>query len=116
MADPLALGPIERELERFESRRPHGEFDVIGDARRKTLVADEREGGPIHHPSHYNSHPSGIETIDVIEEMTFNVGTAVKYLWRVGLKESEAPDQELAKAAWYIQRERERLRKRAERK
>lgn len=73
--------------------------------------ADEREGGPVHHPAHYNQHPSGIETIDVIEEMTFNVGTAVKYLWRVGLKQSESPDQELAKAAWYIQRERDRLQK-----
>lgn len=92
------------------------EFDVIGDASRKARVADEREGGPVHHPSHYNRHPSGIECIDVIEEMPLNIGTAMKYLWRVGLKESESPDQELAKAAWYIQRERERLRKRAERK
>jgi hypothetical protein len=41
---------------------------------------------PVNHPSHYTSHPSGVECIVVVEHMTFNVGNAVKYLWRAGLK------------------------------
>lgn len=54
-------------------------------------------------PAHYKSHPSGVEAIDVIEHMPFNVGTAVKYCWRLGLKDD--PIQELEKAIWYLQRE-----------
>ncbi len=60
-------------------------------------------GGPVNHPGHYNQHPSGIECIDVVEHMSFNVGNAVKYLWRADYKDSS--DQDLAKAKWYIQRE-----------
>jgi hypothetical protein len=69
---------------------------------------------PVNHPSHYNSHPAkcacgaGIECIDIVEHMSFNVGSAMKYLFRAGLK-SPDPDEDLAKAAWYIERERQRL-------
>ena len=35
---------------------------------------------PVNHPRHYTSHRSGVECIDVVEHMTFNVGNAVKYL------------------------------------
>lgn len=57
----------------------------------------------VNHPRHYNSHPSGIECIDVVEHMPFNIGNAVKYLWRCGLKGDEIED--LKKARWYIERE-----------
>lgn len=63
----------------------------------------------VDHPQHYNEHSKGIECIDVIEDMSFNVGSAIKYLWRAGLKPGEATDQDLRKAVWYIERERERL-------
>ncbi|WP_019997284.1 DUF3310 domain-containing protein [Aureimonas ureilytica] len=62
----------------------------------------------VNHPSHYTSHPSGVECIDVTEHMTFNLGNAVKYVWRAGLK-SVDPIQDLQKAAWYINREIDRL-------
>jgi len=65
----------------------------------------------VDHPSHYNASPSGIECIDVVEHMTFNVGNAVKYLWRHGLKPSASSVTDLKKAAWYIQREIERVSK-----
>ncbi len=65
----------------------------------------------VNHPRHYNAHPSGIECIVVIEHMTFNVGSAMKYLWRAGLKDTEPTIQDLKKAAWYIAREIERLEK-----
>lgn len=60
----------------------------------------------INHPPHYTSHPSGVECITVTEHMGFNVGNAVKYLWRADLKAD--PLDDLRKAAWYINREIER--------
>lgn len=57
----------------------------------------------INHPQHYTSHPSGVECIDVVEHMNFNLGNAMKYIWRVDAKGD--PIQNLEKAAWYINRE-----------
>lgn len=57
----------------------------------------------VNHPTHYTSHPSGIECIQVTEHMSFCIGNAVKYLWRADLK--EATEQDLRKAIWYIERE-----------
>jgi len=57
----------------------------------------------VHHPKHYTSHPSGVECIQVTEHMGFNLGNAVKYVWRADLKGKSLED--LEKAAWYIQRE-----------
>lgn len=64
---------------------------------------------PVHHPSHYTSHPSGVECITVTEHMNFNVGNAVKYLWRAGLKGRVGELEDLRKAAWYVEREIARL-------
>lgn len=63
----------------------------------------------VHHPQHYNANPSGIECIDVIEHLPFNVGTAMKYLWRAGHKGDAVED--FQKAIWYIEREISRLEK-----
>lgn len=65
----------------------------------------------VHHPKHYNSHPANIECIDVIEHMTLNIGNAVKYCWRAGLKSDKTHIEDLKKAIWYLQREVERLSK-----
>lgn len=67
----------------------------------------EAQTDRINHPKHYTSHPSGIECIQVTEHMNFNIGNAVKYLWRSDLKGAKLED--LKKAAWYIQREIERF-------
>jgi hypothetical protein len=64
-------------------------------------------GDEVNHPQHYTQNPSGVECITVVEHMTFNVGSAVKYLWRAGLKGAARVD--LEKARWYITRELERL-------
>lgn len=63
----------------------------------------------VNHPPHYNSHPSGIECIDVVEHMNFNLGNAIKYIWRAGLKNDDAT-KDLEKARWYIDRELKRKR------
>lgn len=68
----------------------------------------------VDHPAHYNAHPSGVECIDIIEEFPFNVGNAMKYLWRAGLKNGDAVE-DLEKAAWYCNREVERIKKYKER-
>lgn len=65
----------------------------------------------VDHPTHYNSNPSGVECITVVEHMTFNVGNAVKYCWRAGFKSDAPVEQDLKKAIWYLTRELERLSK-----
>ena len=39
----------------------------------------------VNHPAHYNTHPSGVECIEITEHFNFNIGNAIKYLWRAGL-------------------------------
>jgi hypothetical protein len=63
---------------------------------------------PVSNPTHYTTHPSGVECIQITEHMGFNLGNVVKYVWRADLKGNG--DEDLAKAAWYIQREIERRR------
>ena len=61
----------------------------------------------VNHPDHYNANPSGVEAIDVIEHLSFNVGNAIKYLWRADHKGKQIED--LKKARWYVDREIQRL-------
>lgn len=61
----------------------------------------------VNHPPHYNNHPSGVECIQVTRWMNFNLGNAVKYLWRAGEKGSTIED--LEKSIWYIKDEIARL-------
>ena len=63
----------------------------------------------VNHPRHYNEHPAGIECIDVVEHFTFNLGNAVKYIWRAGLKPGTGELLDLEKARWYVEREIRRL-------
>jgi hypothetical protein len=61
----------------------------------------------VNHPRHYTSHPSGVEVIQITEHENFCRGNAIKYILRASKKGSEIED--LQKAAWYINREIERL-------
>lgn len=61
----------------------------------------------VNHPEHYTSDPSGVECIQIVEHRSFNVGNAIKYLWRAGLKGAQIED--LKKARWYVDREIKRL-------
>ena len=51
-------------------------------------------------PQHYQKHPSGVECIAAARHQTFCVGSALKYLWRAGLKGSRLED--LQKARQYL--------------
>lgn len=63
--------------------------------------------GPIeevNHPLHYGGHPV-CECIDIIEHFNLNLGNAIKYVWRAGLKDEKTKIQDLEKAKWYLERE-----------
>ena len=67
----------------------------------------------VNHPPHYTQGPihdvcgEPVECITVTEQLNFNVGNAVKYLWRHGSKGDAL--QDLEKARWYVSREIDRL-------
>lgn len=54
----------------------------------------------VNHPPHYTNHPSGVECIQITRHMSFNLGNAVKYIWRADLKGQSIED--LKKAVFYI--------------
>jgi len=58
---------------------------------------------PVNHPKHYTSHPSGVECIEITRHMGYNLGNAMKYIWRCDLKRDAIED--LRKAIWYLQDE-----------
>lgn len=61
----------------------------------------------VEHPSYYQD-PSGVECITVARHRDFNIGNALKYLWRAGLKTEEGMSnkdkriEDLEKAIFYI--------------
>lgn len=67
----------------------------------------------VHHPKHYTSDPSGVECITITRHRNFNIGNAIKYLWRCGLKQPDGAavptTQDMNKAIWYILDEIRRL-------
>lgn len=87
-------------------------------------MASSNKNDNVNHPKHYTSDPSGIECIDITRHRNFNIGNAIKYLWRAGLKfgmeitpkktaiikngkDNEIED--LNKAVWYLVDEIHRL-------
>ena len=63
----------------------------------------------VNHPPHYTSHPSGVEAIEITRHMNFNLGNAIKYLWRAGIKDETRHIEDLEKAVFYILDEIDRL-------
>jgi hypothetical protein len=57
----------------------------------------------VNHPTHYTSHPSGVETIQITEFMSFCLGNVIKYVMRADYKTDRLED--LQKARWYLDRE-----------
>lgn len=84
---------------------------------RKDNIVDlnEQKTDSVNHPAHYNSHPSGIECIEIARHHNFNIGNTIKYLWRAGLKSEEGMEdtdkqvEDLNKAIWYIKDEIKRI-------
>lgn len=65
----------------------------------------------VNHPAHYTNDPSGVECIEITRHRDFNIGNAIKYLWRAGRKEdptmgkAEKTVEDLRKAIFYIKDE-----------
>lgn len=82
-------------------------FELINDNLPKADFDTTKEDN-VNHPSHYTSHPSGIECITITQHHDFCIGNAIKYLWRAGLKKDadksdiEKEIEDLEKARWYI--------------
>ena len=70
----------------------------------------EHDESTVYHPDHYNKHPSGVECIDIVRWFNFNIGNAMKYIWRGGLKTSD-PREDYRKAIWYLKDEIARIEK-----
>jgi len=58
----------------------------------------------VDHPQHYK-RGNAPECIELVRWMNFNLGSAIKYLYRAGLKGGNPTVQDLKKALWYIQDE-----------
>ena len=69
----------------------------------------------VNHPKHYNSHPAGIECIDIIRHYTCDIANALKYLMRagkkqkMGMEDAEKEIEDLKKALWYIEDYRKKI-------
>lgn len=50
------------------------------------MSEQQQEFDPVTRPRHYNSHPSGIECIEITRHMAYHLGNAVKYVFRTELK------------------------------
>ena len=65
----------------------------------------------VDHPAHYNWHPAGIEAVVVCEAFSYNLGNAIKYIFRSGGTVTKGDiDTDLEKAIWYLRRDLERIR------
>tara|TARA_R110000787_G_scaffold5761_1_gene20687 strand:- start:2996 stop:3409 length:414 start_codon:yes stop_codon:yes gene_type:complete len=81
----------------WERRLGKRECGIVGDVKHDV----------VNNPKHYTSHPSGVECIQITEHMNFNLGNALKYIWRADLKDKAVED--LQKAEFYIKQELKRL-------
>lgn len=78
-------------------------------------MTSKNKNDQVNHPKHYTSDPSGIECIDITRHRNFNIGNAIKYLWRAGFKEDkdrkliDKQVEDLNKAVWYLVDEIHRL-------
>ena len=60
-----------------------------------TIIADSTLESAVEHPRHYNKVP-GIEAIEVVQWFNFNLGNAMKYIWRCEFKGNYIEDLEKA--------------------
>lgn len=92
----------------WDERQDNGSKDPVFYSKNRppeyaSISEKHKVSDPINHPTHYTKHASGIECIDIAEQMNFNLGNVVKYIWRADLKVNALED--LKKAQWYLDRE-----------
>lgn len=79
----------------------------VANYRKEPLPAVEADA--VNHPAHYGGKYNPYEAIKVIEAwgLNFNLGNTAKYIARAGKKDPEAEVDDLDKALFYLQRERD---------
>jgi hypothetical protein len=85
------------EIEEMEGLRRDMAAAVDAD---RGLTTGHQVSTVVDHPRHYNTHPSGIECIEVVRLCTYNHGNAIKYVWRYEDKDGH---RDLCKARWSLQ-------------
>jgi ribosomal protein S6 len=67
----------------------------------------------VNHPAHYGGAENPYEVIKVIEfyKCCFCIGNVLKYILRAGKKDLAKEIEDLEKAAWYLNRKIEQLKK-----
>ena len=97
---------IYKALYDLENKIENGEL-VESNSNPENVSQDKND--PVNHPSHYTD--GKIEVIDFIldKKSNFTRGNAVKYISRAGKKNPEKEIEDLQKAAWYINKEIQRL-------
>lgn len=99
--------PSESGKQALSGEEPGPDSGAAQDAQRAHQEGEQHPAGDVvNHPAHYTQHPSGVECITITEHYGFNIGNAIKYLWRSAHKNGI---DDLRKAVWYINREIERL-------
>lgn len=101
-ATEVEMTPAER-LEASEKPNAEAMSDLVYRVSKAKVRKEKAKVDMVNHPPHYTSHPSGVECIQITEHMGFNLGNALKYIWRADLKGSAVED--LEKAVFYINRE-----------
>ena len=84
-------------------------IDKLSEIKKENVKEENVKEDLVNHPKHYTSDPSGVECIQITRHRNFNVGNAIKYLWRNGLKDGNSDIQDLEKAIWYLKDEIKRL-------
>lgn len=109
VGDVVTIGSVEDDYCSFFSKT--GRIVFTGERCLKPYneESNNEDQDVVNHPKHYTSDPSGVECIQVTRHRNFNIGNALKYLWRAGLKDSNPQTQDLRKAIWYIEDEIKRL-------
>lgn len=97
----------ERIIHTIGIRRADQTIENYGEAEEGKSMPNETSSDQkpdyVNHPPHYATHPSGVECVDIAEHLSFNLGNALKYLWRAKGKGRE--EEDLQKCLWYLERE-----------
>lgn len=103
---------IKRTLEEEKLRLMDKEVTMKDSQKAITDVMKELIPEQVNHPSHYNNYP--MEVIDMMENIwgteeviTFCEMNAFKYRMRMGLKDNNSIEQDLAKEKWYLNKSNE---------
>ncbi len=75
-------------------------YELMDLVRQDQAVTASDNTERVDHPAHYSG---AVECIQLAEHMSFNLGNALKYVWRFDKKADALED--LEKARWYFRRE-----------